>query len=271
MIQSSATFAPNNNDRLRQILNVVAAFGQLAATGLVYLIGSNSSFDNSTSTPESLIVPADYAFIIWSVVYLGGLAYAIYQALPAQRENELLRRIGFYTAAAYFGVSLWLVTASLRLVWPTVAVFFLLIGVPLLLAFIQLIRYHAPRSMAENFLVVLPISVFFGWTTAAVIVNVSTALKDTGFDNVLFSDQTWAIVMLIIGTLIGAFVTWVSRGNYWYGLAIVWALVGIVVANLTRTTNVPVVLTAAVGAVVVGLVLLVAWLSNRRQAAITMG
>ena len=38
-------------------------------------------------------VPAGYVFAIWGVIYLGMIAYTVYQALPAQRDNPLLNKI----------------------------------------------------------------------------------------------------------------------------------------------------------------------------------
>jgi hypothetical protein len=58
-----------------------------------------------------VIEPAGYAFIVWSVIYLGSIVYAVYQFRPARREDPLLRRIGWWTASAYLSVAAWLVMA----------------------------------------------------------------------------------------------------------------------------------------------------------------
>ena len=38
-------------------------------------------------------VPAGYVFAIWGLIYIGLIAYAIFQALPAQRDNLRLQSI----------------------------------------------------------------------------------------------------------------------------------------------------------------------------------
>jgi hypothetical protein len=52
--------------------------------------------------PRSLVEPALYAFAIWGLIFGPSLAYAAYQALPANRGNPLLLRGGWFTAAAFF-------------------------------------------------------------------------------------------------------------------------------------------------------------------------
>jgi hypothetical protein len=51
--------------------------------------------------PGSLIEPAGYAFAVWALIFALSLVYAVYGALRANRENPLLRRIGWYTAGAF--------------------------------------------------------------------------------------------------------------------------------------------------------------------------
>ena len=57
--------------------------------------------------PRSLVEPALYAFTIWGLIFALSLAYAAYQALPSNRHNPLLRRVGPFTAAAFFCTGLW--------------------------------------------------------------------------------------------------------------------------------------------------------------------
>jgi cation transporter-like permease len=132
----------------------------------------------------------------------------------------------------------------------------------LLGAFIQLIRYNAPRTTAERFLIVLPVSVYTGWASVATVANTSTALKATGFNNMLFADTTWAVIMLLVAGVIGSFVTYVSKGNAAYALTVVWALLGIVVANVVEVSNIGVAITAGSMAAAVAVVLL-AQMRNR--------
>ena len=105
---------------LRQRLNVLFAVAMPVTTFLVF--GRSVSFEEATAgeagTP--LIEPAGYAFIIWSVIYAGGIVYALVQARPRARFDPLFSRIGWWTASAFLSVSVWLVMARLGLLWMTV-------------------------------------------------------------------------------------------------------------------------------------------------------
>src|SRR5512135_773426 len=53
-------------------------------------------------------VPAGYVFAIWGIVYIGLIAYAIYQALPAQRENPRLRSISWWVVLGGLANCAWI-------------------------------------------------------------------------------------------------------------------------------------------------------------------
>ena len=76
-------------DVVRQVANVAGAIFQIAVPVFTGPAVGRVSAENPT-----LVVPADYAFVIWTPIFLLALIYAVYQALPANRENPLLRKIG---------------------------------------------------------------------------------------------------------------------------------------------------------------------------------
>ncbi|MEO6590133.1 MAG: TspO/MBR family protein, partial [Pyrinomonadaceae bacterium] len=73
------------NDKIRQVLVIIATIGMiifnwLAATGILGGIDTGAISDKYNTH----ITPAGYAFAIWSLIYLGMIAFSIYQALPSQ-------------------------------------------------------------------------------------------------------------------------------------------------------------------------------------------
>jgi hypothetical protein len=264
MTALTATFASINRDRPRQALNVILSIAQLAAISIAVATANGADLD-SRSAAAPPVVPAEYAFTIWSFIYPACLAYAVYQALPAQRESALLRRIGLWTASAFLAMTLWATAVALARDWLTVA-FIVWLLVSLLGAFIQFIRYRAPLTTAERFLVVLPVSVHTGWITVATIANTASVLAAYGFSDVVLSNQTWAVVMLVVAGIIGSFVTLVSRGNVGYALTVIWALIGIVVANVSQAPNAAVAVVAGGMAALVALALLRARTPSRSLA-----
>ena len=84
-------------DILRQFINliaIVAAFGTNVAANLAPIKGLNIGEISNTLFKDVLITPANYAFAIWGVIYLGLFSFAIYQVLPNQRQNPHLRQVG---------------------------------------------------------------------------------------------------------------------------------------------------------------------------------
>ena len=41
-------------------------------------------------------VPAGYVFAIWGLIYIGLLSYAVFQALPAQKDNPRMQATGWW-------------------------------------------------------------------------------------------------------------------------------------------------------------------------------
>lgn len=242
---------------LRQILNVVLSLAPLVVVFLGVVSGSNDTITATDPVTTPPLVPAGYAFSVWGLIYGSSFAYAIYQALPRQQDNPLLHQIGWFTASAFLGTTVWLLVAQADLGWLTVVcIVWMLLS--LIGAFAALIRARAPRSTPERYLVVLPISVFLGWVTVATVANTAAVLSDYGLTDLGLGAQTWAIVMLLAAAVIGSFVTVVSRGNLWYALTVIWALVGVAVANITRAPNTTIATVAGSMALAVALALVAA-------------
>lgn len=154
-------------DFARQAANVVGAIFHVVA-GLVLASGE------LPKESITLIQPATYAFVIWGAIFLSLLAYAAYQALPANRENPLLRRIGWFTAAAFICTGLWSVFVPLRQ-FGLAQLMLLAIFVFLLIAYLCLSRsvHEHALSKGERWLVALPLGPFLGWVTAANAVSLT--------------------------------------------------------------------------------------------------
>lgn len=238
------------NDQLRQAANLVTANTQWLAIAAGTWLGTNSNFDQRLAT-DPPIVPAGYAFAIWGFIYPASLAYSIYQVLPAQRERQLLRDIGWYTSSAYLAMTCWAFAAQQQQTWLTV-VCMVWILVSLVGALVQLLRYDQSLAPNERRFVLVPVSVHLGWITLATVANIAVALDESGFRDVVLSPQQWAVVMAGTAGLVAAAVTQVSRGNAWYAGTVIWGLIGVGVANVTLNQNRTVALAAGVAAALVG-------------------
>lgn len=219
-------------DRIRQVANVAGALFQVVAGFLMPFAAAA----RGGAPVRPLIQPANYAFAIWAPIFLLGIAYAVYQALPTNRESRLLRRTGWLTFGAYLSNGLFEVLVSLQqfiLAQVFIVGAFLCAGV----AYLRLAR--SERGIlrgAERLLVALPLGLFFGWITAATVVNTAGVAVLAGVPEGGRVEILLGGVLLLVGGLFASAMVLVgeyspSQGYLAYAAAVVWALFGIVVAQ----------------------------------------
>lgn len=95
------------------------------------------------------ITPANYAFAIWGLIYLGLIAYGIYQLRPEQRSHPTIRRVDSLLIIACIAQMVWVYLFTMRLFWLSV-VAMLAILLPLIGAYLQLGTGQERVSRSEN-------------------------------------------------------------------------------------------------------------------------
>jgi hypothetical protein len=216
------------NDRLRQVSNLVFAVGQAAAPAITPLLGLPFVGAISDRYP-TYVVPAGYAFSIWSLIFALSIAYTVWQFLPAQRENPLLRRVGWLTAAAFAGSTLWQFAFPAGLYALSVALIVITL-VSLATAVGRMTGWRTPLTGAERWLVWVACGIYLGWITVATVANVAQTLTVYGVMELGLSGEAWGMVMLAAAGAIAAAVTLATR-NAGYPLAVIWALLAAFVAR----------------------------------------
>jgi benzodiazapine receptor len=218
-------------DRVRQIANFIALIGVLAVNFLAEAIPLNglTSAQIANRYPDLLYFPANYAFSIWSVIYTFLIAFGIYQALPAQRENSALRRIGWLFVASCIFNAAWLISFHyLQFAFSMIMMVALLIT--LVTIYLRLGIGVEAVSRATKWLIHVPFSLYLGWITAATITNAAYVLTDAGWSGFGIDAQTWALLMLAITGLLAGYIVY-TRRDIAYGLVIVWAVTSIAVRH----------------------------------------
>ena len=198
-------------------------------------------------------VPAGYVFAIWGLIYIGLIAFGIYQALPSQRDNPRLRSVDGFFALASLSNMLWLFLWHYEQFVATLAVMLVLLAA-LIAIYQRLGMGRTSVSAAENWLVRIPFSIYLGWITVATIANVTEVLDYLKWNGFGLAPETWMLIVLgavfVIVTLMN-----LTRRDVAYTLVILWALIGIIVkqadvplvANATRWTAAAVAVTLAIG------------------------
>ncbi len=210
--------------------------------------------------------PAGYVFGIWSVIYLGLIAFAVYQALPAQRASARLAAIDRPFALSCLANALWLVLWHALWIPATLAVMLVLLG-SLITIYRRLDAGRAAAAAGERWCVDVTFSVYLGWITVATIANATIVLHDAGWDGGRLGAEGWSIVLLAVGAGLAARLA-TTRRDAAYGLVLVWAFVGISVQQGgTNTIARAAQLAAAYVAAVAVVALWRAWRDRRAVTA----
>ncbi|TWX35532.1 tryptophan-rich sensory protein [Frigoribacterium sp. ACAM 257] len=263
---ASATAPPASADVVRQVVVVVgavlaivlAAFGS-GAFGGTSVSGASGGALSADATP---IAPATTAFSIWSVIYAGLVAYAVYQALPGQRAVDRHRRLGYWVAASMLLNAAWLFAAvQLGQVWLSVVVIVALLAV---LVRIFLLVVHTPtRSRVDAVVTDGTMGLYLGWVSVATAANIAAALVESGFGGFGLPSGLWSTVVLAIAGLSGVAVAVAGRGRVAPMLSLVWGLVWVAVG---RFSGQPLDVAAGVTALLAAAVVLVAVVVLRVRA-----
>lgn len=167
---------------------------------------------------EPPVQPAGYAFAIWGLIY-GWLVVSAVFGLLRRPDSP-----GWDHAREPLILSLavgtpWLAIANASAIWATVAIVIMAV-----LAIAALLR--APE--ADRWWLRAPVAIYAGWLTAASFVSIGSTAAGYG----LIWDQTgWAYAGIAGAFLVAFGVQRRVPGAPEYGATVIWALVGIVVAN----------------------------------------
>jgi benzodiazapine receptor len=237
----SARPAAQPADVARQAAVVGALGATLAVNALANALPINGQTTGEVSNRFPLLItPPGYVFGIWGVIYTGLIGYAIYQALPAQRDNPRLRRIAVPFIVSCAANIAWLLLWHHNQYGLTMGA---MIGLLLALITIDL-RLGRLRggALAERLLVRLPFSIYLGWVSVATIVNATVALTAAGWEGGDVSPEAWTAGLLAVGAGLGG--AQALRGDVAYPLVLAWAFSGVALKN----GGVPIVYPAALAA-----------------------
>src|SRR5918997_267193 len=194
-------------DVSRQAANVVGAVFQVAVPVVTGPAVGRVSGENPT-----LVVPGDYAFVIWTPIFVLAFIYAVSQALASNRENPLLRRIGWFSALAYFSNGIWEIVFPAREFVLSQVVFVGIIA-GAVAAFVLVQRGAGSGGRFDRWLVAPAFGLLAGWVTAAFFVGFVTVLVAMGVLGGGVGQALLGAFMLLIGGAIACAVIRVGRNG----------------------------------------------------------
>lgn len=211
----------------RKILILAAVVFALAAPALQALLGFGLSASEFAGQGDSTLRAAGYGFSIWSVIYAGFLAYAIYQALSRNDGSPLIAAVALPSVFAIAGCGGWILASAFDARWLSVAIILVSAGA-MIAGLAKATRRADPATWGERLCVWWPLGLLAGWLTIAAALNILTVLTAEG----LLTDAPKAAAFAgLAAVLIAALVVLRTTHLVAYGLPVAWGLVAVWVAE----------------------------------------
>ncbi len=240
-----------SKDTVRQYANLLSVILALTINILASAVPLNGQNTGEISDRfQVYFVPAGYVFAIWGIIYLGWIAFTIYQLQPSQKENPRLGSLGYLFALSNLANAAWLFCWHYNQFGLSVLVMLALLAL-LIAIYLRLDVNRRPVKRAAYWTVDVLFSVYLGWITVATVANITDWLYFVKWDGFGIAAQMWAVIMLAVASLLGLTMA-ILRRDVAYLSVLVWAFAGIA----SKQTSAPTVVLSAwiAAAVMLGLI-----------------
>ncbi|MFZ7086878.1 TspO/MBR family protein [Curtobacterium sp. RRHDQ10] len=232
---------------------VIAVVGSFIGSGAAGGTPIQDAAGGALSASATAIAPAGPAFAIWSVVYVGLLAFAVWQFLPHRGDPALRRRhdrIGIAATLSLLLNAAWILSVQAGLLQLSWVVIVALLAV-LAWTFV-LLRRDPSRSRTEAVVTDGTFGLYLGWVCVATVANIAAVLSADGFQGFGLGQDLWGSVVAAVAGGVGLLVAVTGRGRIAPTLSLGWGLVWVAVARLDGPlVSVPTAVTALVATLVV--------------------
>lgn len=248
-------------DTFRQITNLITIIIALTVNILASVLPLNGQNTGEISDRFKVyFVPAGYVFAIWLVIYIGWIAFTIFQFRGDQKESPRLKRLGYLFAISNLLNAAWLFTWHYNYFGLGMLVMLALL-VTLIASYLSLNVNLSSAKGAEWWSVDLPFSIYLGWITVATVANITDWLFFISWSGFGIHAMTWAVIMIVVASIVGLLMAF-TRRDAAYLFVLVWSFIGIAV----KQTPAPSVVTTAWIAAAVMFILSVYSLWRQRTA-----
>lgn len=213
-------------------------FNLLAFLGMVYVNYLSNALPINGNTAGELsdkyvnyFVPAGLTFAIWGVIYgwlmvfLGFQVASFFNANLASKVDPIIGKIGWlFVISCVLNVA-WLLAWHYQYVGLSVLIMLLFLGLLLYLNY-KIGTGISKINGLEKWISHAPFSIYVGWISIATIANITAYLVDIQWNGFGVDAYLWAIYMIIVGALVGAFVLF-KRNAILFAFVIIWAFYGI--------------------------------------------
>ncbi|MFC3899960.1 tryptophan-rich sensory protein [Aliicoccus persicus] len=147
---------------------------------------------------DTLIQPAGYAFSIWGLIYLGLFAWIIRMLVVKNSRDKIQISIQWIPALNFVLNSIWIIVFTQEWLFTSVLVI-LTLWLTVIWMYVEVNRHYDYHWLDR-----LPLSLYLGWVSLAMVVNVFTWFDQMGvtfnapFDETLVTTLTLGVVAIII-------------------------------------------------------------------------
>lgn len=218
-------------DTVRQLVvavsAVIAIVGSFIGSGAAGGIPIQDAAGGALAADATRIAPGGPAFAIWGVIYVGLLAYAVWQLLPAQRTAARQRTLGYPIALSLLLNAVWILSVQYgQLAFSVVVIVLLLVDLAWTFRLTLLSR---PSSLWDAVVTDGTVGLYLGWVCVATAANVTAAVVAAGFRG--SAPDVWAVAVLVVAGLVGVLLAVGGRGRIAPMLSLCWGLVWVAVAR----------------------------------------
>lgn len=234
------TDSSGRSDRFRAFLVLAATLGTIIFNWLAAMgrVGGVTPAEVSARYPTP-VTPSGYAFSIWGLIYVGLIAFSVYQLLPAN-------------LAKYRGVrSLYILSCAFNCAWiffwhnDQILICFVIITALLVVLLMIVRKLRITATSGEYWFAKAPFGLYAGWVTAATLVSFAVSLTFFRIEMSESAGTTLAVVLVLGASVLGILVR-IGLSNYLYPLSIAWALTAIAIK---QSGNTPIVVACAIGVI----------------------
>ena len=176
-----------------------------------------------------LLQPAGYAFAIWTVIYALLAIWILRGFFVSKKYDPVYLELKYVLPINFVLNSMWVLTfTNEQLLWSVIII--VLIWATRLYTYLKV-----KWTKLDSFWNIAPFSVYLGWITIAMVVNLFLYL--VRLEPAIWNstqELTWSIIALIISTLFAVY-TAVNHKDWLLPLVFLWGYTAIAVRNANTT------------------------------------
>jgi translocator protein len=207
-----------------KILSIAAFMGTLTVNYLANALPINGVTSADISNKyHNEFAPAGITFTIWGIIYLLLIGTVIWQFKLVGKSIDTLNK--WFAANSLLNAT-WLFAWHYDILPLTLV---LMLGILYTLVQInKTITEDLPDTLSFKWLPQSAFGVYLGWICIATIANFTTFLVSINFNKFGLTDTFWTGAVIGIGSITAAMLV-VRFKNIYIGLAVIWALAGIII------------------------------------------